>query len=76
VDVRALEKAGYPIEDVWAAAQAKDRELTPAQLAWALSQIEFGDEVSLPAGVSASELRRYLDDLIKRLASRAFPSLE
>jgi hypothetical protein len=42
VDVHALEKAGYPIEDVWAAAQAKDRGLTPAQLAWVLSKIEIG----------------------------------
>ena len=74
VDVRALEKAGYPIEDVWAAATVKDRSLTAAQLAWVLSQIELGDDVALPSGVSPAELRRYLADLIKRLTSSAFPS--
>jgi len=74
VDVRALEAAGYRIEDVWAAAQAKDRGLTPAQLAWVLSQIEMGDDVALPAGASPADLRQYLADLIKRLTSAAFPS--
>jgi aryl-alcohol dehydrogenase-like predicted oxidoreductase len=74
VDVRALETAGYRVEDVWAAAEAKDRGLTPAQLAWVLSQIEMGDNVALPAGASPADLRQYLADLIKRLSSAAFPS--
>jgi aryl-alcohol dehydrogenase-like predicted oxidoreductase len=74
VDVRALEAAGYRIGDSWRAAEAKDRGLTPAQLAWVLSQIEMGDDVALPAGVSAADLRQYLADLIKRLTSAAFPS--
>jgi hypothetical protein len=33
VDVRALEKAGYGLEDSIAAAAQKDAGLTPAQLA-------------------------------------------
>jgi hypothetical protein len=74
VDVRALEAAGYRIEDVWAAAQAKDRGLTPVQLAWVVSQIEMGDDVALPAGASPADLRHYLADLIRRLTSAAFPS--
>jgi aryl-alcohol dehydrogenase-like predicted oxidoreductase len=74
VDVRALEAAGYRIEDVWQAAQAKDRGLTPAQLAWVLSQIEVGDHLALPGGGSPADLRQYLADLIKRLTSAAFPS--
>ncbi len=67
VDVRALEIAGYKIEDALPYAAQKDRGLTAAQLAWVLSEIELGDEVLPPGGVSLTELRQYLSDLITRL---------
>lgn len=73
VDVRALEMAGYRMEDALGAASAKDRGLTPAQLSWVLSQIELGGDLVPPGRVSAEELRRYLSELIARLARRAFP---
>jgi predicted nucleotidyltransferase component of viral defense system len=73
VDVRALELAGYRMEDALDAAAAKDTGLTPAQLGWVLSQIEFGDDLIPPGGVSTKELRRYLSELIARLARQAFP---
>jgi hypothetical protein len=73
VDVRALELAGYRVEDALPAAALKDRGLTPAQLGWVLSQIELGDDLIPPGGVSTEELRRYLADLIVRLARLAFP---
>lgn len=73
VDVRALELAGYRVEDALGAAAAKDRGLTPAQLAWVLSQIELGDDLLPPGGVSVAELRRYLAELITRLTQTAFP---
>jgi hypothetical protein len=38
VDVRALEIAGYRVEDALQAAALKDTGLTPAQLSWVLSQ--------------------------------------
>ncbi len=74
VDVLALEKAGYPVEEHLALAQRKDAGLTPGQLAWVLSQIEIGDDAVPPGGVSARELRQYLDELKGRLAALAFPA--
>ena len=74
VDVRALEAAGYSVEDHIDQASRKDGGLTPGQLAWVLSQIEIGDDARLPEGVSVDELRRYLSDLQRRLADLAFPS--
>ena len=73
VDVRALELAGYRLEDALSAAAAKDRGLTPAQLAWVLSQIELGADLIPPGGISTEELRRYLTELIDRLTHQAFP---
>lgn len=73
VDVRALEKAGYAIEEHMASAQQKDGGLTPGQLAWVLSQIEIGEEAVVPGDVTADELRQYLNDLKSRLTKLAFP---
>ncbi len=73
VDVRALERAGYRMEDALSAAAAKDTGLTPAQLSWVLSQIELGDDLVPPGGVSVTELRHYQADLIARLTHLAFP---
>ncbi len=73
VDVRALEQAGLPLEDALEAAQRKDGGLTPGQLAWVLSQIVIGDEARLPGDATASELRRYLAELIDRLVALARP---
>lgn len=74
VDVRALEASGYRIEDALPAAASKDTGLTPAQLSWILSQIELGDDLTPPGGVSTKELRQYLADLIIRLTRLAHPS--
>ena len=74
VDVRALERAGYRLEDALRSASLKDAGLTPAQLGWVLSQIELGEDLVPPGGVSVAELRGYLADLIGRLARLAFPT--
>jgi hypothetical protein len=42
VDVRALEQAGYSLDEALTEAGTKDKGLTPAQLAWVLSQIKIG----------------------------------
>jgi len=73
VDVRALEQAGYSIEEALEPASRKDGGLTTAQLAWVLSEVQIGDDAE-PPGVSAKELREYLDDLVRRLTRRAFPT--
>ncbi len=73
VDVKALEEAGLSVEDHLEFAAFKDAGLTPAQLAWVLSQLEIGDDASPPGGVSADELRAYLEGLVQRLSTAAFP---
>jgi hypothetical protein len=74
VDVRALELAGYRVEDAIGAAETKDSGLTPAQLGWVLSEMKIGKDASPPGGVSVEELNRYLNDLSVRLATMSFPA--
>ncbi|HET7291475.1 MAG TPA: nucleotidyl transferase AbiEii/AbiGii toxin family protein [Vicinamibacteria bacterium] len=73
VDVRALEGLGLSLEQALLAGQRKDGGLTPAQLAWVLSQITIGDEATIPGGVTPKELRDYLRGLVDRLARLAHP---
>lgn len=73
VDVRALEGAGYRVEDALGPASRKDGGLTAGQLAWVLSEVEIGEDAQ-PPGVSSRELKGYLDDLIHRLTRLALPS--
>lgn len=73
IDVRELENAGFRLENVLQIAARKDTGFTPAQLAWVLNQIEFGDDVQLPSSISAGKLRDYLEDLINRLKQFTFP---
>lgn len=73
VDVKALESAGFSVEDHLGLAMKKDAGLTAGQLAWVLSQIEIGDDASPPGGVTAADLRSYLENLVQRLAAVAFP---
>jgi len=73
VDVRALEGLGLSLVDALAAAERKDGGLTPAQLAWVLSQIMIGDDADIPGGGDAAELRHYLNGLVDRLARLAHP---
>ncbi len=76
VDVLALEKNGFRVEDVIPRARAKDAGLTPAQIAWVLSEITIGDDAFVPGGASAEEIREYLVSLQKRMARLAFPERE
>lgn len=73
VDVRALELAGYRVEDALVPAACKDAGLTAAQLAWVLSEVEIGDDAE-PPGVGARELREYLHGLVRRLSRLALPA--
>ncbi len=72
-DVRALEGLGLSLSEALAAGQRKDGGLTPAQLAWVLSQVAIGDDAKLPGGVPPAELREYLRGLIDRLVRLAHP---
>ena len=73
VDLMHLERTGLRIEDALEAALNKDGGCTPATLAWVLSQIEIPQRAELPAGVSTSELRSFVDGLVRRLRRVAAP---
>jgi hypothetical protein len=73
VDVIALERAGLRIEEVLPDAMQKDGGLTPAQLAWVLSELRIGDDARIPGSLSAAELRTALESLIHRLTRLAAP---
>lgn len=72
VDVRALEQAGFALDAALALAIRKDAGLTPATLAWVLSEIQIGDDARIPGGVTPTALRAFLDDLVARLTRLAF----
>ena len=61
VDLRALEGASLSLRDALNAGARKDRGLTPAQLAWVLSEIRIGDDAQIPGGVAVSVLRQLID---------------
>lgn len=73
VDLRALEAAGFSLEEAFPGAMKKDGGLTPGQLVQVLAEIRIGADAAIPGGVSALDLRRYLNDLINRLARLAYP---
>jgi hypothetical protein len=73
VDVLALERAGFHVEEAVPLAVRKDAGMTPGQLGWVLSQISIGDDAVIPGGESPADLRSYLSHLIHRLARLAFP---
>ena len=73
IDVLFLERAGYSVDAALGLAVAKDGGCTPATLAWLLSEITIPDEAVLPGGVSQSELRAYVKQLVDRLLVLAAP---
>jgi Nucleotidyl transferase AbiEii toxin, Type IV TA system len=73
VDVMLLERAGHRVEDGLIEAHAKDGGVTPATLAWVLSQLAVAEDAELPGGVPVEELRRFVDDVQRRLRALAFP---
>ena len=73
VDILFLERAGHRVEDALPSALAKDGGCTPATLAWLLSEVEIPDGVALPGGVSADELRAFVQQLVVRLRRVALP---
>lgn len=74
IDIFELENAGFSLNDALLAASKKDSGLTPAQLAWVLSQIRLGDDAEMPTKISVRKLRNYLQNLIDRLRRLALPA--
>lgn len=75
VEVLALERAGHRAEEALPLAMRKDEGLTPAQLAWVLSQISIGDDASIPGSMSVAEVRSFVTDLVARLTRLAYPKI-
>ncbi len=73
VDVRALEGAGYSIENALRGAALKQWFWTPALLAWVLSRFTISEDEEIPGDVSPVELRAYLAELVVRLTRWALP---
>ena len=73
VDVIALERAGVKMEESMALARQKDAGLTPAQLAWVLSQITIGDDATVAGNLTPADLRAFLSELQARLIRMSFP---
>ena len=73
VDVMALERAGFTVDQALEGALTKDGGCTPATLAWVLSELEIPDQAALPGGVDPRELREYVHHLIRRLRRAALP---
>jgi len=57
-----------------ASRQRKDGGLTPAQLAWAVSQMSVSELGAIPGDVPPADLERYRLQLIDRLLVLARPS--
>lgn len=73
VDVLELERRGFRVEEALDEANAKDGGCTPATLAFLLSEWPIPDNVKLPPGYSADELRAFKDSLAERLIRVALP---
>lgn len=74
VDLFYLDRAGHRLLDALPAARRKDAGLTPAQLAWAISQVPL-DRLpdGLLAPVSLDELRAFRAQLLGALERLSFP---
>jgi predicted nucleotidyltransferase component of viral defense system len=73
VDVLFLERSGLRVEDALPGALAKDGGATPATLAWLLSEMKVPDRAVLPGGVTPTEMRAFIADLVVRLRRAAHP---
>jgi hypothetical protein len=71
VDLYCLEGAGFPVERFLADAQRKDAGVTPAALAWVLSELDIPD--ALPGDVDAEKVRAFVRALEGRMRRAAVP---
>ena len=71
VDLYHLERHGFRVEQFLEDAQRKDGGVTPAALAWVLSEVTVPDV--LPGHVGADELRAFVRDLETRMRRLAIP---
>ncbi len=73
VDVARLEQSGLdPIAALYLA-RSKDGEMSPAQLAWVLSEFPVTTGESSRYGMSQKELEDFRESRVRRLTAEAFP---
>ena len=70
VDLLALERLGFRVEDHLEAAKKKDAGVSPATLAWLLSSMHAPSHVE---GATKEDLEAFLRDLERRMLERATP---
>jgi predicted nucleotidyltransferase component of viral defense system len=73
VDVFELERHGLRVEAFLDEAREKDGGVTPATLAFLLSEWKIPDSAKLPPGYAADEIRTFKDSLAERLVRLALP---
>jgi hypothetical protein len=71
IDVMCLEQAGFRVEDFLRAARTKDAGVSPATLAWLLSQLHFPE--TLPGSMSREAVTTYAAALEARMRNAARP---
>ncbi len=71
VDLYFLERAGFEVESFLSDAVKKDGGVTPATIAWILSGLTVPD--TLPEGVDAETLRRFVRNLEARMRRLGAP---
>ena len=73
VDVFELERRGLRVEAFLDEAREKDGGVTPATLAFLLSEWRIAESAKLPPGYTADEIRTFKDSLAERLVTLALP---
>jgi nucleotidyltransferase AbiEii toxin of type IV toxin-antitoxin system len=71
VDLYCLDQAGHHVDEYLEDAQQKDGGVTPAALAWVLSELAIPDV--LPGDTDAAAVREYVRDLESRMRRLAVP---
>jgi hypothetical protein len=71
VDLHRLELAGFRVEQFLADAQRKDAGVTPAALAWALSEVTVPDTIA--SDVDPQAVRAFVRDLESRMRRLSAP---
>jgi hypothetical protein len=74
VDLLALETAGLPVEKFLGDAQRKDAGVTPAALAWVLSEIVVPDV--LPGNADVNTVRAFVHQLEDRMRRLSIPAAQ
>jgi predicted nucleotidyltransferase component of viral defense system len=74
VDLYMLIESGIDLERALQDAERKDAGVNPATLAWLLGELRIAPDAPLPGGLDTAAVRRFQEDLIRRLRALALPT--